>query len=282
MQLAYLGPEGSHSEAAVEAVMHQVGKLLTMPKPSLGQILEAVETQSVEVGCVPVENALEGSVGEVLDTLAMRTHHTRILAEFIRPIHHALIRVREGLDNIQFIHSHPQALGQCRETLYTRFGKEIHLIPAAATSEAVRSLLELDETHAALGTVQAAQRHGLKIVLPDITLQQHNATRFLLLTALQETPSWFQPLLSKDSLKTSLCVGHKENRPGALLEVLTILARYHLNMTKIESRPAKRHLGEYLFYFDVEGAVSPEAEQELREVTDFFKCMGTYPALGVL
>jgi len=281
MKIAYLGPAASHSQGACQAfttqfMPHQPMRLI--PMASLTQVLEAVEEGVVDLGCVPVENALEGAVSEVLDVLALKLSKTRIVAEFVRPIRHALIRQYPVLEGIRFVHSHPQAIGQCREAIYELLGKDVKIVTAASTSEAVKNLLNLDETHAALGTVQAAAHYGLDVVVDNIGDLNQNQTLFLILSANQT----FLDVGHIYPIKTSLCLGQLENKPGALLEILTILAKFQLNMSKIHSRPSKQCLGEYVFFIDLEALLPAEAEQVLRERAAFYRDLGIYPALGVI
>ncbi len=287
MKIGYLGPVGSHSQTAVDVFIEhfrasagQGGSVLKVPMTTLNQILEAVEEGSLELGCVPVENALEGSVAEILDNMALRMENTRIKAEFIRPVRHALIRRFEFLEGIQYVHSHPQAIGQCRQAVYDLLGTDVKFLPATSTSEAVKSLLTLDESHAALGSAKAAEHYGLEILVENIGNYNQNATRFLIISG-QDLPEEAS-FDAKYPRKTSLCLSPHQNKPGALLEVLTILASYQLNMSKIESRPTKKCLGEYLFHLDIEGEISQEAENRLKGQTSYYKCLGIYPQLGEL
>ncbi len=286
MKLAYLGPTGTHSQAAAETFAHRYlhdaqQRMTFVPMVSLAQILESVEDNAVDLGCIPVENALEGSVAEVLDSLALKLEKTRIVAEFVRPIQHALIRRYEFWEGIQFIHSHPQAIGQCRDAIYARMGTQVKFVPASSTSEAVKALLTLDETHAAIGSVNAARHYGMEVLEENIGNLSQNATRFLMISA---GSAWsFDTLeMPLTDVKTSLCVGLKANRPGALLQILTAIAQYDLNLSKIESRPSKKCLGEYLFYLDIEGLVTDAMLNRIREETAFLKVLGVYPVLGVL
>lgn len=295
MKIGYLGPSGTHSQAAADTFIGEClhcgpdTSWVQVPMMTLTHILDAVEEGGLELGVVPVENALEGSVAEVLDGLALRLRATRIVAEFVRPVQHALIRRYEFMEGITCVHSHPQAIGQCREALYALLGRDVHFVPASSTSEAVRALLNLDESHAALGTVQAARHYGLEVLVENIGNLSQNATRFLVVAARQMPEGWLTCLKGNGGpggcsqpWKTSICVGLDENRPGALLAILTTLARLELNLSKIESRPTKKCLGEYVFYLDVEGRISPEAEAAIRSQTSFYRNLGEYPILGVL
>lgn len=286
MKIAYLGPAGSHSHEAAELfsvrfIQPMLDKApFLLPLMTLTQILETVDEGAVELACIPVENVLEGSVGEVLDGLALRFQNTQIIAEYVRPIQHALIRRLDVMEGIQFIHSHPQAIGQCREELQKLLGSNVKFLPTTSTSEAVKTLLSLDETHAAIGSAKAALHYGLEVLYPNLCNHTQNVTRFWVISAQQPPIS----IATTESFpqKTSLCVGLKQNRSGALLEVLSLFARHRLNLTKIESRPAKKMLGEYLFYLDVEGALSDQVNSELAEVTEFIRPLGIYPSLGAL
>jgi prephenate dehydratase len=287
-KIGYLGPSGSHSQTAARVFaerslgLRSAGSGITLvPMMTLTHILDAVEEEAVTLGIIPVENALEGSVAEVLDSLSLRLTKTTIRAEFVRPVQHALIRKYEFVDGIAYIHSHPQAIGQCREAVHALLGPDVKFVPASSTSEAVKSLMQLDESHAALGTVQAAKHYGLEVLIENIGNMSQNATRFLVVAA-GEVPGMTDPETSGLPWKTSLCLGLHENKPGALLEIITVLARFGANMSKIESRPTKKSLGEYLFYLDIEGAVTPEAEAAIREQTSLYKCLGVYPMYGVL
>lgn len=288
LRIGYLGPYGTHSQIAAERFVaslcgEQVESHTWFPMTTLTHILAAVEEGTLDLGCVPVENSLEGSVAEVLDSLALKLNQTTIVAEFVRPIQHALIRRYEFLEGIEFIHSHPQAIGQCREAIYEQLGTAVKFLPASSTAEAVKALLTLDETHAALGSPQAARHYGLEVLIENLCETDQNATRFWVLS---QPDQWVAQTLLKQfpaaPLKTSFCTMLYENRPGSLLQMLTILADQGLNMSKIESRPTKKLLGEYVFYVDIEGILPPEVEDRLRAETRFYKCLGIYPALGVL
>ncbi len=287
MRIGYLGPAGSHSQVAAEMFAQRYvshgdnTSLLPVPMMSFRQILDAVDEGALDLACVPVENALEGSVGEVLDSLALKLSRTQIVAEFVMPIQHALIRKYEFMEGIAFVHSHPQAIGQCRDAVYELFGTDVKFIPAASTSEAVKALLTLDETHAAIGSCKAAQHYGLEVLIENLGNNTRNATRFLVLSS-QSPQSLAHLEAGPGMMKTSLCLGMHENKPGALLEVLMLFAEHQLNMSKIESRPAKKSLGDYLFYVDIEGTVPVEVMQKLEAKTSFLRCLGVYPSLGQL
>ena len=285
-QLGFLGPSGSHSHAAAQQCQAwlrahaDIGPCALVPMMSFGHIFSAVDDGSLTLGCIPIENALEGSVAEVIDGLTMIYPNMTILADFVKPIQHTLIRRYPVMEGIKVVHSHPHALGQCRESLYELLGRNITFIPSPSTSEAVKGLLEMDETHAAIGTPQAAAHYDLDVIVDDITHSDHNVTRFILV-AQRDTPMAFK-IEPSTPLKSTLSVGVLQDRSGALLELLTVFHRYGLNMSKIESRPTKLHLGTYVFFIDIDGALPEGLLEELGPMTGVLKTHGTYPTLGLM
>ena len=138
----------------------------------------------------------------------------------------------------------------------------------------------MDETHAAIGTPQAAEHYDLDQIVTDITQSDHNVTRFILV-AHKDTPITFtlEPNLPR---KSTISLGVLQDKPGALLELLTVLSRYELNMSKIESRPTKQHLGTYVFFIDIDGVLPEGLLGELKPLTGILQTHGTYPTLGLM
>lgn len=287
--LGYLGPEGSHSHHASLCLQHA----LTWPQvrleayPSLGRLMEATEHQAVTYGLVPYENALEGSVIEVLETLGLQKRLLQPQLEFLVPVLHGLIQKSPG--PIHTVVSHPQALGQCRETLIRLYGQDLLFEHAPSTSEAVKSLQAdpAESGRAALGSRAAAERYGLQVIHPDVSDAPDNMTRFFLLSAsAQSTPPSPPGILSLDTpLKTTLCLG-LQDRPGALVDVLLLFKQFSVNLTKIESRPSRKRFGEYLFHIDTEGDLGAPEKTEvliaLKSHTTYLHRLGPYASLGRL
>lgn len=267
---AYLGPRGTFSQAAVSAFAVdedvQLLECATIP-----EIFEAVDAGRANFGVVPIENSLEGSVNATLDAFAFTTT-SQILAEATIDIHHALITA-PGVDlaDVKRIISHPQATGQCSRWIARNLpGREI--VAANSTADAVR-IASGDPTVAAIGTELAARLYGAVVVEPRIEDHASNQTRFVL--AGRGEPA----RTGRD--KTSLALFLKADKPGALLMILSEFAYAGINLTKIQSRPTKRAMGEYMFFMDLEGhRDEPDVKTaldclrlKLRDV----KMLGSYP-----
>lgn len=286
--VGFLGPEGSHSH---QAGLHLQAFLTTsplafVPFATFRALLEATQQTPDLLGLVPIENALEGSVVEVLEALGLQKYSLQPLAEFTVPVLHCLIQTVPG--PVETVVSHPQALGQCRDTLLRLFGEQLHFEAASSTSEAVRHLAEApDPKRAAIGTRAAAERYGLQVTHSDISDAPDNVTRFLLL-AHSDTKARLQAVLSlphEMPSKTSFCL-RIPDQPGTLVSLLSLFHAYHVNLSKIESRPSKKKLGEYLFYIDAQGDLThPDYEallSALRQQVTFLQILGSYRCLGKL
>ncbi len=289
LQLGYLGPEGSHShQAALRLVKTGVldGEGELVPYGTLFQLMEAVEAEGLSLAVLPVENALEGAVLEVMEAIGLEKRRLQVHLEYLAPVNHCLIRKANGKPPgpVTTVISHPQALAQCRETLRRLFGPDVALKTAPSTSEAVRMLAEAGEDWAAIGTVAAARRYGMTVVQESLSDASDNMTRFLLVSKAGEAPSFHRDL-SGYPCKTSLCMGLKD-RPGVLVDILLVFKAYGINMTRIESRPSKRRFGDYLFYIDIDGNLwDPEHEKirlYLEADTTYLKAAGPYACLGLL
>ncbi len=266
MKVTTLGPEGTFSH---EAVLSYDKNAEIIFVDTLGDVFEAIETGRVDYGIVPVENSIEGSVRPVLDLL--REYNLKIKKEMSLPINHYLCSLGE-LEDITEVYSHPQALAQCRKFLnnlnITRQEK------TDSTSRAAQLVSKSkDNKKAAICTKTAAELYSLKTLAEEIQDENSNETVFILLsTTDSEEPT--------GNDKTSLSFQVK-NEPGSLYEVLKILNDNNINMTKIESRPNKRVLGEYIFFVDVDGHRKDEKINETLEVmsnaVQDFKIFGSYP-----
>lgn len=269
-RIAYLGPVGTFSEEAAQAYGGPEAELV--PLSSIPAVVTAVETGAADLGVLPIENSLEGAVSATLDLLIHETT-LRIRAEVVLPIRH-ILAARQGvqLQEIQVLHAHPQSLGQSR-----RFVERC--LPGAATvaalsnAQALLAALSDERPAAAITTARAADLHGAAILARDIQDRKNNVTRFIVLAHDDDQPTGDD--------KTSLCFAVRQNRAGALVEALEVLAQADINMTRLESRPAKELLGEYIFLVDIEGhRCEPHiaaALQRLKEKSALFKVFGSYP-----
>jgi prephenate dehydratase len=230
-----------------------------------------VASGAAESGVVPIENSVEGSVNETLDALAF-DHELHVTAELVRDIHHALV-VAPGvsLEDVTTIVSKPEATGQCREWL----AKNLPGRPAVAansTAEAVQRAVA-EPGLAAIGTSLAARLYGGTVLQEAIEDFEGNQTRFVVIGR------GIGERTGHD--KTSLALFMQRNKPGALLMILSEFAYGQIDLTKIESRPTKKQLGEYMFFVDLAGHVDDPhialalecLRLKLREV----KVIGSYP-----
>jgi prephenate dehydratase len=271
MRIAYLGPAGTFSEDAARQCAGPDDELI--PFASFPALVSAVETSVAKVAVLPIENSLEGSVSTTLDLLIHETK-LQISQEVVVPVHHCLIGL-PGADitKITSIHSHPQALGQCRRFI-GRVLPAANETAALSTAGSVEDIVrDGDPTVAAIATERAAELYGGEILARNIEDNHANVTRFVALTDRDHAPT------GKD--RTSLCVSIRANVPGSLHAVLDELAADQIQMTKLESRPAKGVLGEYFFLIDIEGHrlddTVARALERMRAKTDIFRVLGSYP-----
>jgi prephenate dehydratase len=273
ISIAHLGPAGTYSESAAiyyAATLSQPAHL--HPYISISQTLQAVADGKVDVAVVPVENSIEGSVTFTLDTL-WQLDRLQIQQAIVLPISHDLLSTAASLKEIKTIYSHPQALSQCQEWL-GEFLPQAQRVPANSTTEALQLLAD-DPTIGAISSTRAAQLYSLPILAHDINDRPDNCTRFWVLS--------LQPSLtgSHSSLAFSLLA----NQPGALVKALQIFASRGINLSRIESRPTKRSLGDYLFFIDLETSFQDDSVRsalvELQDYTETIKTFGSYSISNV-
>ncbi|MCL5291033.1 MAG: prephenate dehydratase [Actinobacteria bacterium] len=271
MRIGFLGPRGTFTEEALLASV-SVDEQGLVPYPTEADVLHAVERGEVEKGIVPIENSIEGSVNATLDVLAFETDLS-VEKEIVIPIVHNLIGRRGlALADVARVVSHPQATAQCRLYLAKKLAG-VPVIAASSTAEAVKQVAEENGSSVAIGPGLAAELYDLSIIDPDIADFEENKTRFVIVG--KETP----PASGKD--KTSIVCFIKEDHPGALLQILNEFAYENINLTKIQSRPTRKALGDYCFFIDIEGHITDRSVEtalkflryRIREV----KVLGSYP-----
>jgi prephenate dehydratase len=266
--IAHLGPTGTYAETAALAYGKSIdADFELIPYNTISQAIEAVSNQSANLAVVPVENSIEGSVTMTLDAL-WRIDGLQIQQALVLPIAHQLISVAQNLAEIQTVYSHPQALSQCQEWL----GKHLpqaQRISSNSTTEILSQLADLS-TAAGISSPSAAALYKLPILAADIGDRLENRTRFWVLG--------HQPAITGSH--TSLAMTLSANVPGALLAVLAKFAAARINLSRIESRPTKRSLGEYLFFMDLEAdGHDPQVAKILAEVAataEQVKLFGSY------
>ncbi|HSS65142.1 MAG TPA: prephenate dehydratase [Gammaproteobacteria bacterium] len=266
MTIAFLGPEGTFTEAA--AFKHFGHAVSVTPLESIDAVFREVESGAAQFGVVPVENSTEGVVNHTLD-MFIRSGLS-ICGEVQLRIHHFLMAAQGDRSRIRRVCSHPQSLAQCRKWLDT------NLISAerqavSSNAEAARIAAKDPATAAIAGEV-AAELYGLELLARNVEDEPDNTTRFLVIGT--------QSVARTGNDKTSVMFSAK-NRPGALFELLEAFKKRSVNMTRIESRPSRSGIWEYVFFIDVEGHASDEnvsaALDDIDAHASFFKVLGSYP-----
>lgn len=270
LSIAHLGPSGTYAETAALAYVQTLADRETVtlcPYPSILQTLYSVAERQTQVAVVPVENSIEGGVGVTLDTV-WQLNTLQIQQALVLPISHTLISCAANLEAIEAVYSHPQALAQCQGWLAKHL-PTAQLIPANSTTEALQHLNQ-NSTLAAISSHRAAQLYALPVLAYPINDLPDNCTRFWVVS-LNE---------SIEGTHTSLAFSIPANVPGGLAKALQIFAQRDLNLSRIESRPTKRSLGEYLFFVDIEASLQSAAVQsallELQDYTETLKVFGSY------
>ena len=240
-QVAYLGPEGTYAEKAA----HILSKLANFQTPifvpcnGLHSVIKSIAYNNCDAAVVPIENSVEGGVTATLDSL-WKFPDININKAVVLPIKHALISDGD-ISEISEVLSHPQALAQCSEWLSENLPEAITL-PTNSTSEAV-NMVKGSPFRAAIGSKSLIKIEGLKELAFPINDVPGNCTRFILLSKESNTNS---------ANIASFAFSLVSNKPGALLKAINYIADFGFNMSKIESRPSKRELGEYIIYIDLE------------------------------
>jgi chorismate mutase/prephenate dehydratase len=266
LSIAYLGPAGTFSEAAMFKRFGSANR--AVPCASIDEVFRKVESGEANYGVVPAENSTEGAIARTLDLLLQSP--LRLCGEIMLPVHQCLLSRETELKAIQRVYSHPQSLGQCQNWLNANL-PQAERISVASNSEAARLAAEQPGS-AALAGKQAAERYAVAIVAENVEDDPRNTTRFLVIGD--------QDVAVSGTDKTSLVMS-APNRPGAVHDLLTPFAANGVSMTKLESRPARAGLWEYVFYVDVEGhqadAKVAAALTQLKQIAAFVKVLGSYP-----
>ena len=264
--VASLGPKGTFSEEA--AAKHFGGQVPVTLFTSIDEVFRSVESGNIGYGVVPVENSTEGAVGRTLDLLLSTP--LKICGEVLLPVHQNLLSKGNDISAVKRIFSHAQSLAQCNRWLAQNCPRA-ERIPVASNAEAAR-MVQADADSAAIAGRSAADYYGLPVLAGSIEDEPNNTTRFVVISRQDVAPS------GQD--KTSLVMSTR-NVPGAIHELLTPLAKNGVSMTRLESRPSRTGLWEYVFFLDMEGHQSDEnvaqALKAMRELAAFLKILGSYP-----
>jgi prephenate dehydratase len=277
MRVGYLGPDGTVSH---EALMSAPGseRFELAPQPTLHEAVIAVHDGDVDRALVPIENSLEGSVNPTLDAIAFETEDVVIVGELRWPVHLHLVAAGPiELGAIRAVVSHPQASGQCgrflRETL-----PGVPVVAARSTADAVRMVAGgFESGAAAIGTRGAADRYGCVLLREDVEDDPGSETRFVWIARAGTEPE------AGERFKTALVFwGAGSAGPGWLVRCLAEFAERDVNLTRIESRPRRQRLGEYMFFLDLDGRADDPAVAlaigGLRAHADVVRVLGSFPA----
>jgi chorismate mutase/prephenate dehydratase len=269
LRVAFLGPEATFTHMAARSRFGLSARYV--PAATVAGVFNEVEKGVADLGVVPIENSTEGVVNSTLDVLI--DSELCITAEIATTVSHCLLTRSGTLDGVQKVYSHPQALAQCRQWLSQNL-PNVAQIEVASTALAAR-LTRDDPVAAAVASELAGQLYDLKVARKKIEDEVRNVTRFLVVGREASPPT------GRD--KTSILFSLKD-AAGVLYKVLQPLADAGLNLSRIESRPSRKKLWDYVFFIDVDGHTGePTVDAALRaleERCEFVKVLGSYPRAG--
>ena len=265
-RVSFQGERGAYSEAAAKSFFNE--DIITIPQKTFAETLETTSKKESDFSVLPVENSIEGSVGESYDLLYSTS--LNVTGEIYHKIEHCLIG-NGNLDEIDSVYSHPQALGQCRRFIEE---KDLKTIPTYDTAGSVKIVKELNKNNCAcIASKAASALYQVPIIAEKIANNLNNYTRFLILSKNRSSES------GKD--KTSIIFSIK-HEPGSLFRIIENFNKNNVNLTKIESRPTKESAWEYNFYVDFEGHQNSSnissMLKDIRQETIFMKVLGSYPS----
>ena len=275
-RIGYLGPSGTFTEAAILSQPDLAASEHVLFR-SHSDVLHSTGTGEVDFGFCAIENAIEGTVNVVQDTLAFEGD-LMIQREVVIPITmNLLVQPGASLANIKRVVSYPHALAQVRSFVRNEL-PDAELEAANSTADAARILSQVSDLEtAAVGTSLAADKYGLEVAVEQIEDHPGNQTRFV--------------LIARDGIpaptghdKTSVVIFQQSDRPGSLLTILQEFAARSINLTKLESRPTREGLGRYCFFLDLEGHMADplmaDCLKTLQAKQVRVKFLGSYPAAG--
>ena len=280
-KLGILGPRGTHSEAAAL----KLNEILSTPRElviyaEIFEVFVAVESGKIDAGFVPVENSLEGAVNVTLDMLA-QSDSLIVAREFIWTVHNNLmVKAGTKLSDVKKIFSHSQPISQCRNFLRENFpNAEVIITTSTARAAEIVAESKISDGYAAICSERAGQLNALEKLATDIQDNAANRTRFF---EIKHRPNEKISTLKGD--KVLIICQIDGSRAGALCEVLKEFSFRHVNMTRIESRPARTELGEYIFFFDLENSVDRrtlnDAVGGVRKKSIWLKELGTFEVIN--
>lgn len=267
LKVGFQGESGSYSEASAR-IQYPNPNYSFVPFRSFRELFEGVESSTVDLAVVPIENSTEGSVNETYDLLVEKPLY--VIGEIYQKIHHCLIiNKNSSPDEISVIYSHPQALAQCRKYIQNR---HLESVPMYDTAGSVKFIKETHNARAAaIASKHSAQIYDMKVVEEDIEDNSNNFTRFLIISKRYDSNT------DDNKISVIFSISHT---PGSLYSVLQEFALRNINLTKIESRPTKNIPWEYYFFVDLEGNINDDkvstSLSAVKTATIFFKLLGSY------
>ncbi|MCY4282972.1 MAG: prephenate dehydratase [Gammaproteobacteria bacterium] len=269
LTVACLGPEGTFTEAA--AYKHFGHSVRLTLLGGIDQVFREVSAGACHYGVVPVENSVEGAVNQTLDKLLVSD--LKVCGEVELRIRQQLLSRAQRLDAIETVYSHEQSLAQCRRWLDANLAQARRVSVTSNAAAVVNA--GKDERRAAIAGTRAGQLHGLPVLRQNIEDNLDNTTRFLVLGREAPAPS--------GSDKTSVLFA-MPSAPGSLVAMLACFADHGVNMTRIESRPSRQGIWEYVFFVDLVGhAQDTQVKQALSELSAkaaMMKLLGSYPVVA--
>jgi len=268
LKVGFLGPEGTFSEEASSIYQKKIGKAKFIPYSTIHDLLIDADKGKID----------EGTIGIVTDTLVNEVN-LKIKQEIVLKVNHYLMsKVKLAPGKVTEVLSHPQVIDQCKHYLRRKLPKA-KVRFAFSTADAARQVAEAEvipslDMPAAIASNASARLYGLKIIDSKVNDSPYNSTRFVVLAKTDH------PRTGND--KTSIVFSILRDRPGGLHEILGEFAKRKINLTKIESRPTKRTLGDYFFFIDMQGhrtdKLVSQALSEVKKKASFFKALGSYPS----
>ena len=274
MKIAYLGPEGSYSQEAAQGYTKKknLSVCTFVPCSGFSEVIQKVETGQSELGVLPVENSTYGAVATAMDLL-LHLDLSTVIDEYVLDIHNNFLGTTKDAQKIQYVYSHEQAIEQCYR-FFEKHYPHIEFIRCPSTTQACILAQKGGEQYGAVAGKRAAHLYGLHILHESIQDNAFNQTRFQIISQKAPSPS--------GNDKTSIVFStHADTNSGSLFDILKALAEQQINLTRIESRPAKSAVGNYIFYIDFIGHQQDitwkKAYEQMKPNLNWIKIIGSYP-----
>lgn len=276
MRISYLGPEGSYTHIAAKNVFNLATELV--PSSTITNIVHDLSVGLVDKAIVPVENSIAGGVAETIEAL-QKANELYVINEYVLPISHCLLALpgfdKNKLAETQKIRAHHMALGQCMDYIRSNLPKA-EILPSSSNSAAAKALKEGSfepQSQVVIASELCAEIYGLEVLEKAINDSDINETRFWIVS------KQLEEYKSEAKNKTSI-VFQTKDEPGSLQTILRLFAVNNVNLSRIESRPAKKNIGEYLFLVDFDlHKEDPRYDTLLRQIRQhfsYFKWLGSY------